>query len=114
VLKNIKKSRVIFKITVMVVTLYSETLEFTILTKLEIWPRSSSFLTMPASLPCRDEIRFQFSFLCSAYSIQHEHPLGSSIFHMSEFFALDAREHPTVSLLQQLSVVVLQGYFELG
>lgn len=111
-LKIIRKLRVIFKIITMVVTLCSGTLEFIILTKLEIWPRSSLFLAMPASLSCREEPCFQSPFLCSAYSILHGHPPGSSIFHVPEFFALDAGERPTVRLLQKLLVVVLQGYFE--
>lgn len=95
-LKILKKKPIILKITIVVAMLCSRPLEFIILIKLVIWPRSSLFLTMPTSSPCRDELRFQSLFLCSSCFIPHGHPLGSSIFQMSEFSALDTEECPTV------------------
>lgn len=95
-LKILKKNPIILKITIVVAMLCSRPLEFIILIKLVIWPRSSLFLTMPTSSPCRDELRFQSLFLCSSCFIPHGHPLGSSIFQMSEFSALDTEECPTV------------------
>lgn len=91
------------KITIVFAMLGSRPLEFIILIKLEIWPRSSLSLLRWAQV--------QSPFLCLAYFILYCHPLGSSIFQVTAFSASDAEECPTVQFLQELSTVMLWGYF---
>ena len=73
----------------------SRPLEFIILIKLEIWPRSSLFLTASLTSLLR-WAQVLSPFLCLAYFIMYCHPLGSSIFQVTAFSASDAEECPTV------------------
>lgn len=89
----------------------SRPLEFIILIKLEIWPRSSLFLTASLTSLLRwAQVQSPF-FLCLAYFIPYCHSLGSSIFQVTAFSASDAEECPTVQFLQELSTAMLWGYF---